>query len=485
MDKKIEQLKGLLDTLPTNEAVALARKIETQRVLGQSELPADAILAALRPQLRRARPPRVPTLCRLACIGFEDFLVDATDETRLPGLIPRATIAPWWQALERLAPQEIKAMEAELARHVAANDRIGIDRLGETVRRSARGWTEAVLAAAAARKLADPAARKALADPGVQADFAEIARLLAIAEPLRQALEAVSAVAARSGQKDGRRITEFGADTVTEAKQQYLRFSETHGLESRYVALGLMNRLARPWEVLRLGRSLSWKPTDALMRDTELGIIGQRLIRDLEAHAREVELLAPSRRRGAGTAVDYARLHQAMVLYIESAEGMLSEFGFRRDSPWGEQILDTRAALGRALGPDQLAEVAETCLAVLPLRRGVSARGLASDDPDLETTPAPETIEQALRAGKFLTLLAQKGSRHGLSSPARTTIEGVGNEINNRCDRLFDELSETPGHAVAAAQIGAIVRVAEALFEDGRSQVMARRLKNMQRSAVA
>jgi hypothetical protein len=485
MDERIEQLKGLLDTLPTSEAVALARKIETQRALGGSELPADAILAALRPQLRRARAPRVPTLRRLACIGFEDFLVDATDETRLPGLVPRATIAPWWRALERLAPQEIKAMEAELARHVAANDRIGIDRLGEAVRRSARGWTEAVLAAAAAGKLADPPTRKALADPGVQADFAEIARLLAIAEPLRQALEAVSAVAQRSGQKEGRRIIEFGADTVTEAKQQYLRFSETHGLESRYVALGLMNRLARPWEVLRLGRSLSWKPTDALMRDTELGIIGQRLIRDLEAHAREVELLAPQRRRGAGAAVDYARLHQAMLLYIESAEGMLSEFGFRRDSPWGEQILDTRAALGRALGPDQLAEVAETCLAVLPLRRGVSARGLASDDPDLETTPAPETIEQALRAGKLLMLLAQKGARHGLSSPARATIDGIGNEINNRCDRLFEELSQNPGHPAAAAQIAAIVRVAEALFEDGRGQVMTRRLKNMQRSAVA
>ncbi|HVM78681.1 MAG TPA: hypothetical protein VMU06_06655 [Stellaceae bacterium] len=485
MDKKLEQLKGLLDGLPAAEAAALARKIETQRALGRSELPADAILAALRPQLRRARPARIPTLCRLACAGFEDFLIDAADETRLPGLVPRASIAPWWQALERFAPQEIKTYEAELARLAPVNDRSELDRLGEALRRSARGWTEAVLAQAAGRKLADPAARKALADPGVQTDFAEISRILAIAEPLRQALEAVSAAAARSGQKDGRRIAEFTADAVTEAKQQYLRFSETHGLESRYVALGLMNRLARPWEILRLGRSLSWKPTDALMRDTELGIIGQRLIRDLEAHTREVAALAPQRRRGAGAAPDYARLQQAMLLYIESAEGMLSEFGFRRDSPWGEQILETRAILGRALGPDQLAEVAEAALAALPLKRGVSARGLASDDPDLETIPAPETIEQALRAAKFLVLLAQKGARHGLSSPARATIEEIGNEINNRCDRLFEELSMRPEHAVAAAQIAAVVRVAEILFEDGRAQTLARRLKNMQRSAVA
>ena len=485
MEKKLEELKGLLDTLPTADAVALARKVETQRALGRSELPAEEILAALRPQLRRARPARIPTLCRLACNGFEDFLIDALDETRLPGLVPRASIAPWWQALERFAPQEIKTYEAELARLVPVNDRAGLDRLGEVLRRSARGWTEAVLAQVESRKLADRATRKALVDPGVQADFAEISRILAIAEPLRHALEAVTAVAARAGQKDGRRIAELTADAVTEAKQQYLHFSETHGLESRYVALGLMNRLARPWEILRLGRSLSWKPMDALMRDTELGIIGQRLIRDLEAQAREVALLAPQRRRGAGGGVDYARLEHAMLLYIESAEGMLSEFGFRRDSPWGEQILETRAALGRALGPDQLAEVAEAALAVLPLRRGVSARGLASDDPDLGASPAAGTIEQALRAARFLMLLAQKGERHGLSSPARATVEGIGNEISNRSDRLFEELSVRPDHAVAAAQIATIVRVSEILFEDDRAQTLSRRLKNMQRSAVA
>jgi len=485
MDTKLEQLKGLLDTLPTAEAVSLARKVETQRALGQTELPADAILAALRPQLRRARPARIPTLCRLACIGFEDFLFDADDERRLPGLVPRATIAAWWQALGRFAPQEIKTYESELVRLAPINDRGGFDRLGEALRRSARGWTEAVLAQAESRKLADTAARRALADPGVQADFAEIARILAIAEPLRQALEAVSAVAARSGQNDGRRILELASEAVTEAKQQYTRFSETHGVDSRYVALGIMNRLARPWEILRLGRALSWKPTDALMRDTELGIIGQRLIRDLERHARAVAQLAPQRRRGFGAALDFPRLQQAVLQYIECAEGMLGEFGFRRDSHWGEQILETRAILGRALGADQLAGVAETALAVLPLKRGISTRGLASEDLDLERSPTAETIEQSLCAARFLVLLAQKGERHGLSSPAKAAIDELGTEMNNRCNRLFEELSLRPDQGAAAAQIAAIVRVAETLFEDDRAHTLSRRLKNMQRSVVA
>ncbi|MGH7123342.1 MAG: hypothetical protein ACREFI_03145, partial [Stellaceae bacterium] len=345
MDQKAEQLKGLLTSLPTTEAVTLARKLETERALGKGTLPAETVLAALRPQLRRVRPQRVPTLCRLACVGFEDFLADRVDDPRLPGLIPRSAIAPWWQACERVAPQDIKTFSADFARLVAASDWRGLDKLGEMLWTAARGWTAVVIAAFESRKLGDAVTRKALSDIGLQTDFAEIARILAIAEPLRKALDTVIAVGTRNGQAQGRRILDFSADAVTAAKQQYLHFAEVAGFDSRYFALGLMNRLERPWFVLRLGRALSWKPTDALLQDTELGIVGLRLIRDIETLVRDLEGLMPSRRGRTPQAADFARLYEAMSRYIETSEGMLSEFGFRRDSDWGEQILETRAAL--------------------------------------------------------------------------------------------------------------------------------------------
>src|SRR3984893_16864229 len=168
MDKKAEQLKGLPNNLPTSEAVVLARKLETQRALGQETLPAEAVLSILRPQLRRVRPQRVPTLCRLACAGFEDFLADRVDDPRLPGLIPRAAIPPWWQALERMAPQGLQAFTADFARHLGASDWPALERLGESLRRSARGWTQAIVTGFQNRKLADPVTRKALSDIGLQ-----------------------------------------------------------------------------------------------------------------------------------------------------------------------------------------------------------------------------------------------------------------------------------------------------------------------------
>src|SRR5262249_46605130 len=150
------------------------------------------------------------------------------------------------------------------------------------------------------------AIRRALSDIGLQTDLPEMVRILAMAEPLRRALDAVSAAATRgSGDK---RIAELGPDAVTEAKMQYLRLSEAVGVETRYLALGLMSRLEHSWQILRLGRALAWKPVDALLRDTEFGIIGQRLIRDLQNLIRDIEATAPSLRRGTHAVIDYARL---------------------------------------------------------------------------------------------------------------------------------------------------------------------------------
>ncbi len=468
-DRKLAELKGFLDQLPTDEAAALARKLELQRAMGQETLPAAAILTSLRRQLRLARPARTPTLWRLIAAGFEDFLVDDEGAARMPGLILRTSVEPWWQTLRRLVPTEIRTHETEFARLVGDHDWSAIERFAETMQRAARGWTLAALA------------EHPPADPGLRADFAEIARLLAIAEPLRGAVEAVSTIAARLGQTQGRRILELGEEAVIEARRQYLLFKETHGADARYVALGVMSCLERPWQILRLGRALSGSPEDAMTPESELGFLGQRLICDLARLAREIDALMPSPEKPVA---DFKRLPQALTRYVENAEQMLGESGIRRDSAWAEPILATRGILARALAPERLALVAERVLAVLPLDRSLAARRLGSEAPDLETVPSGETIEQALRAARFLLLLLQRGGRHGLATPAQGAIDIVGAGLASRADKRYDLLAREPAHPAASTQLNAAIRVARILFEDGRTEVMARRLKNLQRSGA-
>lgn len=474
---KAKKLQQFLTRLSSRQATAVARGVETERALGEKSLPSEAILEALRPQLRQTGAKRVPTLLRLACGAFEDFLTDRTDDPRPPGVIARAAVDPWWRALLHVAGTEIAGFEAELKAMVARGDEASMALLGDTVARAARGWTERVLAELAKRK-GDPVLKKLFTDPLMLVDLREIARVLPLGSAVKSGIDAVLRVASENGEAQGRRLIDLGPATVTEAKQQYLRLSDAFGLDAAYFALGLLNKLERAWAILRLGRALSWKPNDAMVRDTEFGIIGERLIADLQRQARDIAALA----RGRDATERLATIQGLLAAYFEDAEGLLGEFGFRRDSAWGEAILASRAEIARTVGDGLVPQLGEIALDVLPQTlRGGSRRALSV--PDLNRMPESRTTARAVEAARFLRFLLQRGSRHGLGAKARETVEHVGEEIDRRATQLFDELRGAPLNPVVPAQIEAAQPVADALFDDGRGDLLARRLRNAQAAA--
>jgi hypothetical protein len=475
-EDKAEKLKQVLAKLSAGQAKAVARGVETERAMGQETLPSEAILAALRPQLRHAAAKRVPTLRRLACSRFEDFLSDRRDAPRRPGLVPRATIEPWWRALVHVAGAEIRDFETELKQLVARNDEPGVALLGETMARAARGWTEGVLAQMERRR-PDAALKKLFGDPLLLTDLQEIARVLPLGSAVKAGIDAVIRVALAHGEAQGQRLIDLGPETVTEAKLQYLRLGDAFGLEARYFALALLNRLERPWAILRLGRALSWKPNDSMVRDTEFGIVGERLIADLQQQARDIVGLAQAREARH----KLAQLKAWLADYIGNAEGLLGEFGFRRDSVWGEAILKTRADIARAVGAD-LITIGETVLTVLPQTERANARRTLAA-PDLTRAPDSAVIAAALDAARFLAFLMKHGPRHGFGVAARETVEHIGEEIERRAVLLLDELKAAPRNHVIPMQIEAAKQVADILFEDARGELLLRRLRNAQAAA--
>jgi len=55
--------------------------------------------------------------------------------------------------------------------------------------------------------------------------------------------------------------------------------------------------------------------------------------------------------------------------------------------------------------------------------------------------------------------------------------------MDRRASQLLDELRAAPENAVIPAQLGAAQRVLDALFEDGRGELLGRRLRNAQAAA--
>ena len=468
---KAAQLQTTLGRLAPPQACELARAVELDRALGRDGLPSNAILEALRPALRIAKPPRIPTLHRLICAGIEEFLTDRTDDPRLEGLIPRSSLAPWWQAATSIAAADIAALEAHL-REQLVSAAPNLENLQHEAQEAAARWSMAMLA-----ELAKPKpgiAMRKLLPPSIAHDVDVIAHVLTVARPLAAAMKALHRLATRLNLLEERRLIDLSPDCVTLLKQQYVALSESHGMDARFLALAALNRLAQSRQILRLGRALSWKPNDTLVSNTELFCVGARLIGEVERLARALLIQMP--RRGPLPAA--GALGAALVHYLDESEGVLSEIGVRRDSPWGMAILQTRSDIANALDSDFLDRFARQVLALLPQadRHG----------PDLATVPDRETVAAAREAAGFLGLLTQRGQRHGFAKAAHETIEALSEEIEDRIDALCEAARQTPAnHAAIEAQGRAAAELCDELFEDGRSTALMRRVTAALRAPAA
>ena len=97
---KQEMLSGFLCKLPEPVASRLAKAVEVDRLTGGQGLPHEAILGALRPQLRQAaKHERMPTPQRFFCQPFEDLLIARQRNAKQKGRIARSSIEPVWNWL--------------------------------------------------------------------------------------------------------------------------------------------------------------------------------------------------------------------------------------------------------------------------------------------------------------------------------------------------------------------------------------------------
>ncbi|HWE76364.1 MAG TPA: hypothetical protein VG328_24595 [Stellaceae bacterium] len=463
---KAAQLQTVLGRLSSPQAAELARAVELDRALGRvvESMPSEAILEALRPMLRIAKPPRVPTLQRLICVGFEDFLTDHDDDPRLEGLIPRASLSRWWQAIEMIAGDEVRAFETRLREQLGAVAP-HLETLQHEAWEAAARWSAAVVAELANSK-PPLALRKLLPAPAAR-DVDVIAHVLAIAKPLNAAMKTLLRISARLNLLEERRITDLAPDCITLLKKEYLALSESHGMDARFLALAVLNRLQHSHQILRLGRALSWKPNDTLVANTEFFCVGARLIGEVERDARAILLQMPRR----GPLPSPHALGASLVHYLDESEGVLKEIGVRRDSPWGIALLKSRTNIADALDESFLDRCAALILALLPQ---VEYPG---HGPDLSAPPSRATIGLANEAASFLKLLTQRGERHGFAKTAHEAINTLAEEVDARISDLCGTVRTTPDRAaVIEAQARAVAELYGELFDHERSTVLMRQI---------
>jgi hypothetical protein len=453
-EEKAGLLKNFLGTLSGDAAAKLASAVEADRLLDGHALPHDQILEGLRPALRDNHADRTPTPLRLFCQPFEDLLNSLPRKTKQKGSIARPSLLPVWLWLGRdLLPEATQSFITDSKAAIVAR------RFQEAQARAAAFWEIAgpALQAAAAK----PTARTALGDALVAADAEEMALLLRAGREMQR----VQALLPRP-------LTNFTEDLIWELRAIYEQLMARLPEASAYVAVVTMNRLAKPWEALRLPMHICRQSGDTLIAKTDMGLVGEIIFARMEG-LRDAILATRHPLFQAET------LLSQVAHFTEMSSAIVKEIEIKRDGEWGQRLLKDRAQTGGVMDAFMDRAIREIS-AALPMQKGTGATA------DFSRPLDEEKRDLALRYAKLVTGSRNFAAAGSFAAKQKTAYEDIGVYLRRYIEDVVKELkgAEPASRALVEAYFQFCVELAGLLFSEKEAELLQRRGKAAQAAAA-
>jgi hypothetical protein len=447
-------LKTFLGSLPGSVAARLASAVEADRLLDGHALPHDAILEGLRPILRDARAERTPTPLRLFCKPFEDLLTSVPRKTKQKASIARASLVPVWLWLSRdLLPAQTEAYIAETKALIVAR------KYTEATRRAEMFWAEA--GAALQAGLGTAAAKTALGDAMVLADAQEMALLLPAGHEMLRIQEVLP-----------RPVPVLHEELLWQLRAVYDDLVARQPDAAPYVAVVAMNRLAHPWEALRLPMHICRQQNDTLISKTDMGLVGEILFARME-HLRDAILVTRHPLFEAATLLDQ------MAQFTEMSSAIVKEIELKRDGEWGQRLLRDRAQTG-AIMDGFMDRAMKEISAALPLQKGTGAAA------DFSRAADKEKREMALRYVQLVVGSRNFAAAGSFAAKQKTTFEEIGTYLRRYVEDVVKEMRVTdPARlAIVEQQFQLCVEITSLLFSEKEAELLQRRGRAAQAAAA-
>jgi hypothetical protein len=422
---RLRILRAFLGTLPEGIALRLARAVELDRLADGKMLPHDLILDGLRPVLRQAgNVERTPTPLRLFCQPFADLLTSKPRKEKLTGRIAHSSISAVWNWLSQvLLPEEtaryVTEVKADILGFRADNAQLTAQRFWPLAS------SEILTALSSTSSATNRATRTALGGDLVVADAREIALMLSIGPHIMD-MQRKLPVPTQVLSDDILRSLRATYDAVVEEMPD----------AAPLLAVVVMNRLARPWEALRLPLSISRQTQDTLISNTDMGLVGEILFADIEEHA-----VAVRAARQPQFEPDDLVTHIAAFATLSS--GLVKEVEMRRSGKWGQRLLQDRAALAEVMD-EYMERAPREMLAALPTIKIGNYSG-GPRVPDLRQAPNPEKVERALRYAKLISGCKSFAAQGSFGAALADAQDEVATVLRTYCDDMLRELRSAEG----------------------------------------
>ena len=207
------------------------------------------------------------------------------------------------------------------------------------------------------------------------------------------------------------------------------------GLES-WLVIAIMRRLLQDADILKVIRSLSPKGDDTLASMTDLKLVGDVVLQNVEAFADTIEAVAGQ----AGGAQEVMKLAQE---YVGTFKSVTDNLSIKREGEWGQRLLDTRKRISGTIDKVVLQSAKEHVMGSLKMRKkklGRTTTAIADLRQDIDS----DSYRAAEQRAKAVRESVKIGERIGVSSAARAMVNDLNKELDAYGDSLLDQMDNVP-----------------------------------------
>jgi hypothetical protein len=437
-----ERLRDYLVQLPPQSQALLMREFERAIERGEDATVATFVLEQLRKVVRATdeeAQPRTNDPARLLFRPLEPFLVETNFPVR-PGQVRRVSLLPVWQWLIRDgAPEQAREFEAVLAQERKGGTTSDLE---PAIRKLQVAAADAILKIASPVPTGDK--QRALArvgPPDVIADLLPIGLVL-------QAREALDALNARLPS-----YLRMFADQQIATVSASLNVASLQTPQLLPFALSLvMQRLAAPWQIIRLAIKMAASDDETRVAATPYGVAVTIALHDLSFLA--VRLRTDLKRGHFDNVAEHLKnLH-------DGVRGLRTELDLRNDSTWGKQLTSIRADISNALQSE---------IDSVPGRVRRLLRQRADKDIPASARLDPGEVDETAALIDFVAVCRTYASELAINEVTLRTYSDLQHYVEHSTEALVQSLraGDAKARAYRQMQVAAAIRFCDVLFGHG------------------
>jgi hypothetical protein len=447
-----ERLRHYLAQLPLRSQALLMREFERAIERGEDTAIATLVLGQLRELVRGTETEtqmRAEELARLLFRPLEPFLVDGNLPARA-GQIRRPSLMPVWQWLARDgAPEEVGQYREALAASSGEAEDAPLDM---AVRRLQLATAEAIAQITAPSGGDNQRALARIGPPDVIEDLVLIGSVL-------RGREALEGLASRLPIY----LRHF-ADSQVASVCAILNVPSLQTPQLLPFALSLLiQRLASPWQVIRIAIRMAASDDELRVAATSYGIAVSLALHDLSCLA---AVLRTDIRRG-----QFADVGENLKALHDGVRGLRTELDLRHDSTWGKQLASIRADISNTLQSE---------IDSVPGRVRRILRQRADKDIPAGARIDSSEVEEVASLIEFVAVCRTYASELAINEVTLRTYSDLQQQVEQTTESLVQSLrgGDAKIRAYRHMQAEAAVRFCEVLFGPDYSALIKRSVEN-------